>query len=183
MFKAILSRKDLSKCSEYYSCVSDLLTNETVLKLCEFRHHIGTTRFQHSLNVSYYNFRLCKLFRLDARSAARAGLLHDFFFYNRKDHVNSESSHAAEHAKIALENASELFSLNAVESDMIINHMWPVTRKLPRHSETYAITLVDKFCAVAEVIVSAAHFTGKKIHLAQSMVVMAFLNFNIHYFR
>ncbi len=179
MFKAILSRKDLSKCSEYYSCVSDLLSSDAVLKLGNFRHHIGTTRFQHSLNVSYYNFKLCKLFRLDARSAARAGLLHDFFFYNRKEHVNAERSHAAEHAKIALENASKMFSLNDVESDMIINHMWPVTTKLPQHGETFAITVVDKFCAVAEVIVSAAQFTGRKTHLAQAMAVLAFLNLNL----
>ncbi len=181
MFKAILSKKDLSECSEYYSCVSDLLNNDAVLKLSEFRHHIGTTRFQHSLNVSYYNFKLCKLFRLDAKSAARAGLLHDFFFYNRKEHVNAERSHAAEHAKIALENASEMFSLNAVESDMIVNHMWPVTTKLPRHGETYAITVVDKFCAVAEVIISAANFTGRKIHMAQAMALLVFLNLNFRH--
>ncbi len=179
MFKAILSRKNLSELEEYYSCVSDLLNDENVLKLREFRHHLVTTRFQHSLNVSYYNYKLCKLFRLDAKSAARAGLLHDLFFYNRKEHTNAERSHAAEHAKVALQNASALFSLNEVETDMIVNHMWPITTKLPRHGETFAIQLVDKFCAVAEVMTSVLSTTGRKFRAAQAMTVLAFLHFNI----
>ena len=52
MFRAVLSKKDLSKQDEYYACVRDLLDNRSVLSLSEFRHHCGTTRFQHSLNVS-----------------------------------------------------------------------------------------------------------------------------------
>ena len=151
MLRAVLSKKELSEYGEYYGCVSDLLDDKSVLMLRDFRHHIATTRFQHSLNVSYYNYRLCKLLRLDARAAARAGLLHDFFLYNRKSHKKTERSHAAEHSKTALRNASERFSISELESDMIVNHMWPMTKKLPRHRETFVITIVDKFCAVAEV--------------------------------
>lgn len=176
MFKAILSRRDLSLENEYYSCVRDLLSDRAVLSLKNFRHHIGTTRFQHSLNVSYYNFKLCKLLRLNAASAARAGLLHDLFFYNRKDHEKLMRSHSEEHAITALYNASEMFSINELEGDMIINHMWPMTRRLPRHPETYVITLVDKFCAVAEVIVSALSFTRRKLKFASAFVIMLMLN-------
>ncbi|MGN0678762.1 MAG: HD domain-containing protein [Oscillospiraceae bacterium] len=179
MFKAILSRKNLSDVDEYYSCVSDLLSSEEVLRLSEFRHHLVTNRFQHSLNVSYYNFKLCKLFRLDAKSAARAGLLHDLFFYDRKEHIKEERSHAAEHAKIALQNASAMFPLNEVETDMIINHMWPMTTKLPRYGETYAIQLVDKFCAVAEVLASVLHITGQKFRTVHAMAVLAVLHLNL----
>lgn len=179
MLKAILSGKDLSEFDEYFSCVKDLLDNENVLKLREYRHHLFTTRFQHSLNVSYYNYRLCKLFRLDAKSAARAGLLHDLFFYNRKEHANVEHSHAAEHAKIALQNASALFSLNDAETDMILNHMWPMTAKLPRHGEAFAITVVDKFCAAAEVAASVVSLTGRKFRAAQAMMVLVFLRLNL----
>ena len=66
MFRAVLSKKDLSTVNAYYGCVSDLLDDKSVLSLGEFRHHCGTTRFQHSLNVSYYNFLLCRFFRLNA---------------------------------------------------------------------------------------------------------------------
>lgn len=176
MFKAILSRKDLSLENEYFGCVRDILSNRAVLSLGNFRHHIGTTRFQHSLNVSYYNFRLCKLLHLDASSAARAGLLHDLFFYDRKNHEKLMRSHSEEHAVTALYNASEMFPINEIEGDMIINHMWPMTRRLPRHRETYVITLVDKFCAVAEVTVSALNFTRRKLKFASAFAIMIIMN-------
>lgn len=175
MFQAVLSKKDLSGVDEYYSCVSDLLENKDVLSLGGFRHHCGTTRLQHSLNVSYYNFLLCRFFHLNAKAAARAGLLHDLFFYDRRTHEKIESSHAAEHANIAFYNASERFPINELEGDMIINHMWPVTRHIPRHRETFMITLVDKFCAVAEVMTVAFRKTGTKFRLAESFALMMIL--------
>lgn len=176
MFKAILSAKDLSHEDEYFNCVNDLLRNKTVLSLGDFKHHIGTTRFQHSLNVSYYNFKLCKLLRLNARSAARAGLLHDFFFYDRKTHEKIMRSHSEEHADTALFNAMEMFPITELEGDMILNHMWPMTPRLPRHRETFIITLVDKFCAMAEVMTSACRITGTKMRLASAFAVMLMLN-------
>lgn len=179
MFRAVLSKKDLSKQDEYYACVHDLLDDRSVLSLSEFRHHIGTTRFQHSLNVSYYNFLLCRFFHLNARSAARAGLLHDLFFYNRKTHEKIANSHPAEHANIAFYNASQMFPLNELESDMIINHMWPMTRTLPRHRETFMITIVDKFCAVAEVMTYAMRKTGSKVKLAGSFALMMILRLTL----
>lgn len=179
MFRAILSKRDLSKVDDYYGCVSDLLDDKAVLSLSEFRHHIGTTRFQHSLNVSYYNFLMCRFFHLDVRAAARAGLLHDLFFYNRKTHKKIESSHAAEHANIAFYNASQMFPINELEGDMIINHMWPMTPHLPRHRETFVITLVDKFCAVAEVVDYALRKTGTKVRLAESFALMFILRLTL----
>ena len=151
MLKAIFSRKDISHNSEYSLCVSDLLENKDVIGLSELPHHLGTSRFQHSLNVSYYNFLLCRFFRLDAKSAARAGLLHDLFFYDRRTHTRIQNRHPVEHSNIAFYNASMRFSINDLEADMILNHMWPLTPHFPRHTETYMITLTDKFCAVAEI--------------------------------
>lgn len=156
MLKAILSRKNILECSDYISCVSDLIENENILKLRDFSHHIGTTRYQHSLNVSYYNFLLCRFLRLDAKSAARAGLMHDLFYYDRKTHEKAEGerSHISQHPKTAYLNATEMFSINELEGDIIVNHMWPATMHLPKHRETFVITFVDKFCAVAEVAAS-----------------------------
>ncbi len=153
MLKAVLSKKNILECDDYIACVSDLIEDENILRLREFSHHIGTTRYQHSLNVSYYNFLLCRFLNLDAKSAARAGLMHDLFFYDRRKHEKGvgESSHISEHPKIAFFNASEMFSINELEGDIIANHMWPATAHLPRHKEAFVITFVDKFCAVAEV--------------------------------
>ena len=38
------------------------------------------------------------------------------------------------------------------EKDIIINHMWPVTVKLPRTKEAFILTLVDKYCATYETV-------------------------------
>lgn len=180
MIKAILSKKDLTNVHEYYSCVCDLLNSSEVERLREFRHHIGTTRFQHSLNVSYYNFLLCRKLRLNARAAARAGLLHDLFFYDRKNHERVMRSHAEEHSAVALYNASQAFSITELEGDMIVNHMFPMTLRIPRHRETFIITLVDKFCACAEVLAYATRSTGKKCKIAATAAAMMFIGLISH---
>ena len=117
MLKAIGSRKDLKQ-QLYYEFVADLLESKSVQDLKQYRHHIKTTRFQHSLNVSYYNYLICKFFHWDAVSAARAGLLHDLYFYETADYDAAETheSHSAPHPQVALHNAMQLFSVNAVKA-------------------------------------------------------------------
>lgn len=166
MLKAIISKKDLSAVDDYFSCVRDILSVKEVLNLKNFRHHVFTNRFQHSLNVSYYNFKLCKLFKLNARAAARAGLLHDLFFYNRSNHEKVMYSYCKEHSMIAMCNASEMFSIDEREADMILNHMWPLAFHMPKYLETFIITIVDKFCAVVEIAGGALGFIGHKLRLA-----------------
>ena len=58
---------------EFYECIKDLVHHPYVLRMKEYPHHCETSCYQHCLNVAYYNFRICKFFGLDARSAARAG--------------------------------------------------------------------------------------------------------------
>lgn len=147
------SRKNVQE-TEYYILIADLLALEEVKALGDFRHHIMTTRFQHCLNVSYYNYRLCRLLRLDAVSAARAGLLHDLYHYDTKRYHqgNHTLGHSSYHPMKALENAQQLIEMNDRERDMIEKHMWPVTHRRPKYAETYIITLVDKYCAVIEFV-------------------------------
>lgn len=61
-------------------CVGELLENETVCSMKNFVQHQNSSCFEHSVSVSYYSFLICKQFGLDYESAARGGLLHDFFF-------------------------------------------------------------------------------------------------------
>ena len=82
MLNAIGSKKNLLNnelSNGYFNTVSDLIENEMVLKMKAFTQHGYTSTFQHCVNVSYYNYKLCIFFNLDARAGARAGLLHDFF--------------------------------------------------------------------------------------------------------
>ena len=56
--------------------------NKTVQKMKNFRQHYETTCFDHCYTVSYYCYLICKKYKLDYISAARAGMLHDLFLYD-----------------------------------------------------------------------------------------------------
>ena len=153
MLKAICSSKELTK-NSYFDCVSDIIGCSQLQELKHITHHVSTTRFQHCVNVSYYSYIVCRLFSLNARSAARAGLLHDLFYYDRREYNSSrqkgQASHSSNHPVIACENAAEITEISILERDMIEKHMWPVTRPKPDYMETYIITIIDKYCAVLE---------------------------------
>lgn len=150
MLKAVALKRDIFNDKDYYEAVRDILESRIIKELEGFKHHYGVTRFQHSLNVSYYNYLWCKLLRFDKRSAARAGLLHDLFLYDRKTWDKIESAHPAEHPRVAFANASENFSISEREGDIILKHMWPVTLAFPKYKESYIITLADKYCTMLE---------------------------------
>ncbi len=158
MLKAIGSKVDLNdkELTTYYHLVGDLLENELVLKMKEFKHHGETTCFQHCLNVSYYNYRICRFFSLNERAAARAGLLHDLFLYDWHTHkpAKGERLHGFTHAHTALMNVKENFYISDLESDIIEKHMFPLNiTALPKYRETLVIVLVDKYCGLLETVI------------------------------
>ena len=156
MHSAIGSRKDFSNLdedqllAEYKACLEGILDHAQVMKLDLHTQHCNTSRLQHSVNVSYYSFLICRMFGWDYRSAARAGLLHDLYFYDWRVTKYLRSGHASWHPRVALDNARKITELNKVEIDAIEKHMWPCTPVPPRYIESYVITFVDKTCAVCE---------------------------------
>lgn len=157
MLKAIGSRVDLSVPSEecdYYELVSDLLDSEVVLQMKQYIQHGHTTTFQHCINVSYYNYLICKRFSLDERAGARAGLLHDLFLYDWHHYVRKKGQrmHGWTHAGTALKNVKENFEITPVEEDIIKKHMFPMNIALPKYKETVVIILVDKACGIVEIV-------------------------------
>ncbi len=151
LLHAIASKKELTA-HAYYVPVADILENSQFQLLKQYRHHIRTTRFQHSINVSYYSYLICCRFRWDAVSAARAGLLHDFYFYETVDYDRSavQASHFSTHPTLALSNAKQAFLLNEKETDSIVHHMWPFVPQKPHCKEGIVIAVVDKCVAVLE---------------------------------
>ena len=138
---------------EFDLIINDIVTNETVLQMKNYKQHYDTSCFEHCKNVAYYSYLICKKYNLDYTSAARAGMLHDLFLYDwRTRQEGRKGLHAFTHPKTAFENASSLFELNKKEADIILKHMWPVTLKFPKYIESYIITLVDKCCAIQESI-------------------------------
>ncbi len=155
MSKAIGSKYNIEnseEAKEYFEFVKDLLDNEIVQEMKKFPHHYSTTCYQHSINVSYYNYLVCRKLGLDSKKAARAGLLHDLFLYNWRDinRKQGEKPHLMRHPKIALNNAKQNFSISKREEDMIVKHMWPITIRLPRYAESYVIVMTDKYAAALE---------------------------------
>lgn len=70
--------------AEYESCIRDLAQHKMIGALNDFAHHYNVSRLEHCLHVSYLSFLTCRKWNLDYRSAARGGLLHDFYFYNSR---------------------------------------------------------------------------------------------------
>jgi len=134
--------------TEYISLVSDLLYSEPVKALADWGQHKHVNRLQHSVSVSYYSFLICRKLGLDYRAAARAGLLHDLYFFSRKE-LGLGAAHIKLHPRAALKNAEILTDLDDMERDIIAKHMWPLGGRA-KYKETLVVSYVDKMCALTE---------------------------------
>jgi uncharacterized protein len=143
---------DSSSDSEYKNCISDLIQNEIVCSMKDFVQHSNVTCLEHSLFVSYDSYLICKRLGLNFYSAARGGLLHDFFLYDWHNAKPYKGLHGFIHPYVALENANKYFYLNDMEKDIITKHMWPLTLRFPRYKEALIVAFVDKYCAAMEVV-------------------------------
>ncbi|SHJ67926.1 uncharacterized protein SAMN02745227_00428 [Anaerobranca californiensis DSM 14826] len=150
LIKSKVNLKTNSYLEEYQECISDLIDHEMVKSMVNFIQHGDTNCLEHSLEVSYISFLVCKKLGFDSRAAARGGLLHDFFLYDWHKEKPYNGLHGFVHPNIALDNANKYFKLNDKEKDIIKKHMWPLTIKLPKYKETFVVVFVDKYCAVLE---------------------------------
>ena len=136
---------------QYLSIVGDILEDEKFAEMKEIIHH-GLDRMGHSLRVSYYSYKISRILGLDYESAARGGLLHDFFFEkNVKANPKTRLQTLFNHPKYALNNASKRFNLTEMEKDIIVSHMFPVAINPPKYVEGWIVNLVDDAVAIAEV--------------------------------
>ncbi len=146
-----IRREDWEK--DFWECIRDIAEHPVVLRMKLYPHHGSTNCYQHCMNVAYYNYQWCRFMHLDARAAARAGMLHDLFLYDWHTHSKKTGDHfhGMTHPKAALKNAVKFFELNATEKDIILHHMWPVTLfSVPRTKEGWVTTLTDKYCGTLE---------------------------------
>ena len=66
---------------EYRACVEELLFSSQVQHMKSIRHHPGVSCYEHSVFVSYVAWYMADRWGAAARTAARAGLLHDLYLY------------------------------------------------------------------------------------------------------
>lgn len=138
-------KKDL----QYMSIVNNILNNDEFLKIKSIEHH-GISRYDHSLKVSYYSYKIAKILHLDYEQTARGGLLHDFFLSpedrTQKDRLKSVFTHP----KQAVLMAKSEFELTKKEEDMIRSHMFPINLSVPKYAESWIVSMVDKCVATNE---------------------------------
>lgn len=132
---------------EYIKIVEKLLENRKFNKLKDEVHHHNSNRFNHSIEVSYKTYKICKKLNLDYESATRAALLHDFFF---DDEFDNKRQRMLKHPSKALENANKITKLSKKEMNIIESHMYPVGGKMPRHIESIIVDAVDDYVALKE---------------------------------
>ena len=149
---SMLSRKpDSSADTDYLNSIDDLITHPLVRSMGGYIQHGEVDCLEHSLCVSHYSFLICRRMNLNYRCAARGGLLHDFFLYDWHVKGSHKGLHGLNHPRIALKNARGQFYLSALEQDIILKHMWPLTIKLPKYKEAYIVAIIDKYCAFSEI--------------------------------
>ena len=133
--------------------VSRLAMASRLSQEAAFLQHGVTRCLLHSIAVAYYCDRLAArllFLRFQRRQLLRGALLHDYFLYDWHDPDPSHRLHGFHHPARALHNARQDFSLDPVEQNIILRHMFPLTPVPPACREAWLVCLADKVCALAE---------------------------------
>lgn len=130
----------------------DILRSPEMTSEKQYIQHGGVSVYTHSLMVALTCARLKNTFfkGADMRSLIRGALLHDYFLYDWHDKDKIHKLHGFNHASTALYHASNDFSLNEKEKNMIHSHMFPLGLVLPKYKESFILYIADKLCAVKE---------------------------------
>lgn len=157
---------------EYTNIVKNILGNDEFKKIKKIEHH-GVNRFDHSVRVSYYSYKIAKMLHLDYKGTARGGLLHDFFLSPEDRTKMDRFVSTFVHPKEALETAKKNFDLSVKEQDMIRSHMFPINPSVPKYLESWIVSSVDKVVAVNELSLKFRF----KLKYAYSVMLLFMINF------
>lgn len=156
---------------EYMAIIADIKDHPFVTDLAYYKQHVHGNRLTHSYLVSYMSYRIAKAINWDYKDCARAGLLHDLFYYVPGEVTFSKGTHLRNHPKISLINARVVTDLSPVEEDIILKHMWLATPNFPRYKESYIVTFVDKYIATEDFVKPSLS------NLSQRKIMQAFRSF------
>lgn len=160
--------------TEYLEYVSDILNNSEFQKLESYVHH-NSNRLQHSLNVSFYSYKISKLFNLDSKKVARASLLHDFFLIDNLSVSKIDRFKTLFlHPRKAHFNSSKYYFLSDMEQNIILSHMFPIGLDFPRYKESLLVDLVDDYVAIYE----AVYAKRNEISAALTYLFIFIVNFS-----
>ena len=142
-----MKSKTIENRIEFYNIIKEYTKNDEFQQLKKYAHH-GTNRYDHSVRVAYYTFLAAKKLKMDVEEVTVGALLHDFY---TDEVINlKEKEKLKKHPEIACANAKRVFHINEDQEKMIINHMFPVTKKMPETKEAWLIDGIDDFAAIKE---------------------------------
>lgn len=140
---------NIEKDGDYISLVGSILYDDRFNEIRNIEHH-GITRYDHSVKVSYYSYKLAKALKLNYKEAAKGGLLHDYFMSDPNCNFKARFKSTFTHPRVALATASNNFSISEMEADIIKSHMFPVNLTVPKYAESWVVNGVDKFVGFKE---------------------------------
>lgn len=148
--KELLSTSDFK--ALLYVHGKDILESSGMQESRQYMQHGNISVYAHSVAVALLCLFLAKRLRVavDEISLVRGALLHDYFLYDWHDREGGHRWHGLHHPKRALQNAERDFSLNEIERNMILSHMFPLCPCLPKYRESWILFTADKICAVRE---------------------------------
>lgn len=149
-----VKRLPLDKHEKFMAILSDVKKDSRFRMTKDFIQHGSTTVMSHCINVAYTAYYIShKLnIKVDEEELIRGALLHDYFLYDWHEKSLENSVHGFTHPLKALNQAKKDFELSAIERDMILNHMFPLTLNPPRSKEGKLLCLADKLCATKETL-------------------------------
>lgn len=157
---------------QYLTKVNDILKNKEFQRMENILHHEGN-RLDHSIRVSYYSYLLAKVLKLDSNKVARAALLHDFFLEENEGATKKEKALTMlKHPEYALENAKKYFELSPLEEDIIVSHMFPIGKHIPKYFESWMVDIVDDIASIYE----KSAVIRKQLSTATCFLIMILVN-------
>lgn len=135
---------------EFYKIIEPIIIEKEFQRRKEYPHHINESVYEHVIRVSYDCYKIGKRLGMDYKALTIAGLLHDF--YEKPWQYSNEKKpffqkHAFTHAKEAVVNSKKYFGTDIITSkveSIMITHMFPLNKKIPRNKEAWLLTLIDK---------------------------------------
>ena len=138
---------------EFLDIVSPIINNEEFLKRKNYAHHENESVYDHSMKVAFSSYLCAKKLKLDYKSVAIGGLLHDFYYedwQNKHVHKKFFQMHGFVHARQALENSKKVFPelMNKTIENIILRHMFPLNITPPKYKESWIVSIMDKKCSM-----------------------------------
>ena len=153
--------------------------NGRFLEEKKYIHHNTTTVYKHSISVAKTSLYIAKIFHshINTNSLIKGALLHDYFLYDwhttnlktlkQKSKTIFCPLHGFVHPKISLLQAKQDYTLNNIEKDIILHHMFPLTIIPPKTKEGWIVSFADKIIAFQETIINRfinySYFFFKKL--------------------